>query len=151
MKLFWGKRNLTGDWAQVELNINDSVRSMRVDGVVVLAALWGRKFDAYELVVPIERVGMSGIELMVPNLYARVANLDTLRDINSVWGVDGVAEDGGGQILRVPDSFVQELIERERREHTIRMGGFVRILWGPERMLCGTVRRLNGRSATVEV
>lgn len=155
MKLTWGitDKLIHLDWAQVELNINDTARPMQVEGVVVRAALWGRKFGGYELVVPVESVEASGVGLMVPNLFARVLDLNELAEMNSVWGVDGLARDGAGNVLRIPDSFVRELIakERERFGKPIRLNDFVRILWGPERMLCGEVTRLEGRRATVHV
>ncbi len=155
MKLTWGTTDRldTSDWAQVELNINDTARPMQVEGVVVRAALWGRKFTEYELVVPIESIEPSGIGLMVPNLFARVADLNELAEMNSVWGVDGLARDGAGNVLRIPDSFVRELCEREREkfERPIRLNDYVRILWGPERMLCGEVMKIQGKRALVDV
>src|SRR6267154_1970517 len=153
MRLYHGDtKSLTNlDWAQVELNIHESARPMQIEGVVVRTGLWGRKFGAFELVVPVEKVRPSGMELVVPSLFARTRELTELRGIESVWGVDGLAEDRGGNVLRVPDEFVQGLMERERKRNPVRMGGVVRILWGPERMLCGTVARLNGRMITVEV
>lgn len=153
MKLSWGEwKTLKGkDWAQVEVNTDTSSAPMQLERMVVQAALWGRRFPAFEMMVPVERVRPGGMELVVPSLFARTSDLSTLRGIESVWGVDGLAEDGSGNVLKVPDEFIEELMERERRRNPVRMGAFVRVVWGPERMLCGTVSRLTGRSVTVDV
>lgn len=155
MKLVWGNTDRldTRDWAQIELHTNSTSDPMQIEGIMIRVALWGRRFDAFELVAPVESVEASGMELMVPNLFARVARLDELAEMNSVWGVDGLARDGAGNVLRIPDEFVEQLMERERKKFacTIRLGDFVRILWGPERMLCGEVTRLQGRRAVVNV
>ncbi len=152
MRLTWGDtRRLTGDWAQVEMNTNDSSRPMQVEGVVVRAALWGRRFTAFELAVPVERVRPAGVELRVPSLFARCADLNELREMNTVWGKEGIVEDGLGSVLKVPGEFVDGLMEREGKRASIRLGAFVRILYGPERMLCGKVKRVNGRMAVVNV
>jgi hypothetical protein len=153
MKLFWGdtKRLRSLDWAQIEINVNDSSRPMQLESVVVRAALWGRKFGAFEMFVPVERVRPSGMELVMASLFARTSDLMELRGIESVWGIDGIVKDGSGNILKVPSEFVEEMAERERKRNPVRLGAFVRILWGPERMLCGTVGRLSGKMATVDV
>ena len=153
MKLVWGdtKTLRTRDWAQVEINVNDAVRPMQLESVVVRAALWGRRFSAFEMFVPVEKVRPGGMELVMASLFARASDLSLMRGIETVWGVDGLVEDGSGNVLKVPDEFIEEMAERERKRNPVRLGAFVRVLWGPERMLCGTVGRLSGKTATVDV
>ena len=59
-----------------------------------------------------------------------------------------------GQVFQIPDSFVQSLVEKEEAlaiQRTPKLNDFVRVLWGPERMLCGKVRKIKRSLAEVLV
>ena len=156
MRLVWGNVSplRTQPWAQIEINAKDAARPMQVEGIVTRTALWGRRFPEFEMVVPIEKVTKDGVELTLPFLYARTRNLTDIREVTSVWGVECVTEDGVGQVFQIPDSFVQSLVEKEEAlaiQRTPKLNDFVRVLWGPERMLCGKVRKIKRSLAEVLV
>jgi len=99
----------------------------------------------WEVSLPIKSRGRKGITLAYPYFLARTKDNKQWEKVKAVFGVQGLLRDAKDQILTVPDHYVQDLnhktFETMKTWHAgIRTGSFVRVLYGPFRMLCGTVR-----------
>lgn len=144
-------------WAAIEVSeAGLQRRGMRIDEVAVRVALWGRKFNAFELLLPVKAVGIKGITTTIPYLLGRVKDIRLLKGVAAIFAVEGLTSDDNGNPIPIEDSFAQSLIEQERaaidwRASNVKKGGWVRVVWGPERMLCGKVKEVKGGMAEVVI
>lgn len=140
-------------WAAVEL-----VSDLRLEESALHIGRWAKHVLApkpFQLFFPIQQRTLAGIQMLTPYLLVRSENLNDLRGIKSLYGVQGL-QMNGTKVLEIEDSFVQEVKARALEEvrkwsEGIRLHSFVRILVGAERMLCGRVMGLSNRTAKVRV
>jgi transcription antitermination factor NusG len=83
-------------------------------------------------------------------------NLEELRSVSSIYGVQGLVVAGNGCPLPITDDFVQNVIHQSRGaadswSKGIKRGSFVRIIYGDTHMLCGHVKKIVAGVADVEV
>ena len=140
-------------WAAVDL-----VSESRIEEVIVHVSRWAyaNVSGPFQLLFPVKSRDLDGIELFSPYLLVRSENLRKLASIHTIYGVSGLVRNVDGSILEVEDGFAGKIIANAKlaamswSQH-IEHGSFVRILFGPERMLCGTVTRIYGEYATVSI
>lgn len=140
-------------WAAIDL-----VSESRIEEVIVHVSRWANSnvAGAFQLLFPVKSRDLDGVDLFSPYLLVRSENLRKLISIQTIYGVSGLVRSVDGSILEIEDGFVGQIIASARvaaiswSQH-IEHGSFVRILFGPERMLCGTVARMNGDYATVSI
>jgi hypothetical protein len=140
-------------WAAIDL-----VSEARIEEVVVHVSRWANAnvSGAFQLLFPVKSRDLDGVDLFSPYLLVRSENLRKLISIQTIYGVSGLVRDGEGEILQIDDSFVVKVIANAKLaamswSDQVQHGSFVRILFGPERMLCGTVTRIHGAYATVSI
>ena len=145
-------RELDGrPWAGIEL-----VSEARVQEIVLLIVRWAKeRGEPFQLLFPVKSRGAGGIELLTPYLWARMNEPRDLFSVGAVKGIVGCVRDDE-KVLGVDDSFVQGIIRQAEEaaagwSHGIRVGSFVRVLYGDCRMLCGMVRRMGKGMVVVEV
>jgi hypothetical protein len=128
-------------WVAIEFS------GSKVDEIVRRIVCWARSSvpaGPFQLLFPVKSRNPDGVQLLSPYLWARTKNLSHLQAVKSVHGVEGLVTGPDGKFIEADDWFVQDLIQRtkayaEARHSGIGEGTFVRILFGPQRMLCGTV------------
>lgn len=140
-------------WAAVDI-----ASERRLEEIVLHISRWAHSSvtGPFQLFFPVKSRDIPGVDMLSPYLLARVENLKFLNSLQTIYGVYGIMRNHENKIIEVEDSFVQQMISMARLEamswsHGIEKGSFVRILFGNERMLCGTVRRTKDGIASVEV
>ncbi len=135
------------------------VSEARTEESVLHLAQWAGKAlrgQAFQLLFPVRSRDLDGLRMLSPYLFARSLDLDILKSVSSLYGVQGLVSDGSGRPLEMSDDFVQGVIHESRGaadswSKGIKKGSFVRVLMGREHMLCGTVRKIVAGVADVEV
>lgn len=139
-------------WAAVELT-----GESRIEEIVLHISRWMRQFEEpVQLLFPVQSRDLDGVKLLSPYLWIRSVSLEPLARINIVMGVQGLLRDHENRAIETEDEFVQEVIRKTARAadewcRGIRVGTFVRILFGRERMLCGWVAEDHGAMVTVKI
>lgn len=141
-------------WAAIQLR-----SEIRLEEITLHVGRWAKRslVDVpFQLLFPVQSRGLAGISIITPYLLARSKNLKDLIGMRSVYGVRGLECDSNGKIIEIDDRFVQSIADKAERisqswSAGIVRGSFVRILFGMERMLCGTVERVNGSRAAVRI
>ena len=141
-------------WVAVEL-----VSEARIEEVTLHISRWAKSRlvgEPFQLLFPVKSKDLSGVELISPYLLARSRKLEDLKGLGSIYGVVGPLLDAKGKILPIEDEFarnvkVQAEAEAEKWSAGIQETSFVRILFGPEHMLCGEVIKIRGKVAEVLV
>jgi hypothetical protein len=150
MLILHGKAKWSGPWAQIELTSD-----ARLEEVTLHLIRWIAKHDdPAQVLFPVASRGLYGVELLYPNILIR--SKGDLSGIRSVMGIQGLALTATGQPMELDEDFVQSLIKASEDQagswsEGIKVGSFVRILFGNTRMLCGTVTKLANGIADVIV
>lgn len=141
-------------WAAIDL-----ASDTRIEEVVVHISRWahaalsGRPF---QLLFPVKSRDLDGVDMFSPYLLARAENLSWLSSMQSIYGVHGLIDGQNGKILEIEEKFVRQVMINSKLaamawSAKIGNGSFVRILFGSERMLCGTVEQIHNSTATVQI
>ncbi len=141
-------------WVGVEL-----VSEARTEESVLHLAQWAGKAlrgQPFQLLFPVRSRDLDGLRMLSPYLFARSLEVELLKSVSSLYGVQGLVSDGSGKPLEMSDDFVQGVIHESRGAATswsngIKRGSFVRVLLGREHMLCGHVRKIVAGIADVEL
>lgn len=140
-------------WLAVEL-----VSEARIEEIVLHLVRWARAnvAEPWQILFPVASRDLDGVKLMSPYLWVRGEGVEEWTRARSVMGVVGLVTEANGKPLLTPDSFVRAVVMKARENAAgwsegVEVGSFVRILLGSERMLCGTVTRIDRKYAHVTV
>ena len=141
-------------WAGIEL-----VSDARLEECVLHIVNWSVKKlrgAPFQLLFPVKSRDLPNIRMLSPYLFVRTNDLEQLREVSSIYGVEGLVTGVDGKLLPFDNQFVQSVILESRKaaegwSEDIRKGSFVRVLLGREHMLCGTVRRISVGIADVDI
>lgn len=141
-------------WAAI-----DVASEARIEEIVLHIARWAGRVlgeKAFQLLFPVKRRDLSGVEMFTPHLYGRTADLQDFLVVKEVRGAWPVFDEETREVIPVEDKFVQEVMAKAREEADgwsagIKRGSFVRVLFGNERMLCGEVEEMKGSLAVVVI
>jgi hypothetical protein len=141
-------------WAGIEL-----VSEARTEENVLHIVQWAGKALAgqpFQLLFPVKSRDLPGVKMLSPYLFARAANLASLKSVSSIYGIQGLVTGPDNKILALDDDFVQNVVRKTREaaegwSKGIKKGSFVRILLGSEHMLAGHVRKLTAGIAEVQI
>src|SRR5271165_1298457 len=160
MILQWGDiSKLKGkEWILIELRSEKTVEStMRRLGGAIKGIF---RDEALEIFIPVFKRDLDVFEMRTMNLvFARSTSFQALTRLRSVTGVVQLMTEGesnqNSKILKVEDSFVQQVIVEAEQEHLnrgigIETGSWVRILNGETRDFCGIVETISEGRAVVK-